>query len=308
MAVVLDKIPNWRIKGVDVSGIGKETIKEVSNDDVPTHAAAMTYHVVLAIFPFLLLLTGITALIDTVFDVPDLTERIVDQASSTLPEDATSVIEGFTDEVVNAQGGAAIGLGLLGALWAASSAMKAAMKSVNNAYNVKEERSFIKKQLVGVGLTLLFGGLVLGAAVLLFSGRPLAGGLGDVLGWEQQFVTLWNIATPILAVLMLIFAVSLFYWLAPNAESQYRFISPGTLLFVVGWIVFSFAFAYYISNFGNYNRIYGSLAGVIIFLIWLYWSNMLLLVGAELNAVVARRYDEEYQSDPKTETRNPEAA
>ncbi|HXK34500.1 MAG TPA: YihY/virulence factor BrkB family protein [Dehalococcoidia bacterium] len=301
MAVVIDRIPHWRVNGVDVTAIAKETAREVADDDVSTLAAAMTYHVILAIFPFLLFLAGVTSIIDTLFGVPDLTERITDQAAKRLPDDATSVIEGFTEDVVRAQGGAAIGLGLVGALWAASSAMKFAMKAMNRAYDVEDDRPFLRKQVMGVVLTLLFGGLVLGAGALFASGRFLAGGLGEVLGWESAFVMLWNIATPVLAVALILLAVALFYYLAPNADLKFQLVSPGSLLFLVGWLIFTFGFAWYASNFGSYNRVYGSIGAVIILLIWIYWSNMLLLIGAELNAAVARRYDAEYRADPRTE-------
>lgn len=300
MAAVLEKLPAVRVGRVDVTRITKETLREMGEDDVPGLAAEMTYHAILAVFPFLLLLAGLTSVIDTLFNVPDLTDRIIDKASQVMPEDAISVLRSFTTEVVRSKGAGAIAFGLFGSLWAASAAMSTAMKALSRVYDVKDDRNFFKKRAISLGLTLLFGGLLLAATALALSGALMAGGIGRPLGWSDQFVTAWNIVTPILAILLVMLAVAVLYWLAPNAKQDFKWVTPGALLFIVGWILFSVGFTLYISNFASYNRVYGSLTAVIILLIWMYWSNMLLLTGAQLNAVLAKRFDDEYKSDPKT--------
>ncbi len=297
MAIVLDKLPAWRVGQFDITGITRETIKEVGDDDVPGLAAEMAYHSVLAIFPFLLLLAGLTAVIDNVFDVGDLTQRIVDKSSQVMPEDATSVIESFTDEVVHSQGGGAIIFGSLGALWAASSAIGVVMKALNRAYDVPEDRGFIRRKLIALGLTLIFGGLILAASILIATGQFMAGGMGQALGWESQFVLLWNWATIPVALILITAAVAVLYAFAPCTDHALKWISPGAIVFVVGWIVASIALTVYVSRFGSYNRTYGSIAAVILLLVWLYWSNLILLVGGELNAVLARRHDEEFKQE-----------
>lgn len=297
MAMVLDRIPHWRVGKVDVGGVAKETLQEVSDDDVPGLAAEMAYHSMLALFPFLLLLAGLTSLVDNVFDVGDLTQRIVDKASNVMPDDATSLLESFTREVVNSDGGFAIIVGVIGATWAASSAMGGAMKALNRAYDVKEGRGFVRKKLVSIALTIMFGGLVLVSAMLIATGRFMAGGIGDALGWESQFVLLWNWLTVPAALVLMTIAVALLYWLAPNTGHEFRWITPGAVLFVLGWTLGSILFAMYVSRFGSYNRTYGSLGAVIILLVWLYWTNFILLVGGELNAVLARRHDREYRQE-----------
>jgi membrane protein len=297
MAIIIDRLPHWRVGEVDVTGVARETVHEVSDDDVSGLSAEMAYHAILALFPFLLFLTGLTSLIDNVFSVGDLTDRIVDKAAQVMPEDATSVIRSFTEEVVNADGGIAIIIGLVGALWAASSAIGSAMKALNRAYDVKEDRGFVRRKLVALGLTFLFGGLMLIASLLVATGGIIAGGIGEALGWERQLVQLWNWLTLPAALLLVTLAVALLYWLAPNTSHQFRWITPGAALFTVGWVVASLGFAFYVSNFASYNRTYGSIGAVIILLVWLYWTNFLLLVGGELNAVLARRHDEEYRRE-----------
>lgn len=297
MAIVLDRLPVWRVGQFDITGIVKETVKEVGDDDVPGLAAEMAYHSVLAIFPFLLLLAGLTAVVDNVFNVGDLTQRIVDKSSQVMPEDATSVIESFTGEVVNSQGGGAIIFGSLGALWAASSAIGVVMKALNRAYDVREDRGFIKRKVVALGLTLMFGGFILSAALLIATGQFMAGGIGEALGWERQFVLLWNWLTIPAALLLITTAVAILYWLAPSTDHALKWISPGAIVFVVGWVAASIALTIYVSRFGSYNRTYGSISAVILLLVWLYWSNLILLIGGELNAVLARRHDAEFQRE-----------
>lgn len=296
MAAILERLPDVHVGRVDVSGIAKDTIAEVSDDDVSGLSAEMTYHAILAIFPFLLFLAGLTSVIDNVFSVGNLTDRIVEKASNVMPEDATSLLRSFTGEVVNSQGSWAVIFGLVGGLWAASSAMGSAMKALNRAYDVKETRGFVHRKIMALALTLLFGSLVLVAAMLIATGQFMAGGIGEALGWQQEFVTVWNWLTLPAALVLVTLAVGLLYALAPNTEHQWRWVTPGAVLFVVGWVVASVAFTMYVSNFGSYNRTYGSLAAVIILLLWLYWTNMLLLIGGELNAVLARRHDPAYRA------------
>ncbi len=297
MAAILEKLPRVSVGDVDFTSIVKETVKEVSDDDIGGLAAEMAYHSILAIFPFLLFLAGLTSIIDNVFGVGNLTNRIVDKASNVMPQDATSLLRSFTNEVVNSQGTGAIIFGLVGALWAASSATSTAMKALNRAYDVKEDRGFVRKKLISLGITVIFASFVLTAAILIGTGTVVAGGLGHALGWHSQFVTLWNWLTLPAAVLLITIAVALLYWLAPNTGHKWQWITPGALLFVVGWLIASLAFAFYISRFGSYNRTYGSLGAVIVLLIWLYWTNILMLIGGELNAVLARRHDPEYRSE-----------
>jgi len=297
MAIIIDRLPRWRVGEVDVTGVAKETIREVSDDDVSGLSAEMAYHTILALFPFLLFLAGLTSLIDNLFRVGNLTDRIVDKAAQIMPEDATSLLRSFTEEVVNADGGIAIAIGLGGALWASSSAIGSAMKALNRAYDVEEDRGLVRRKLVSLGLTVLFGGLMLAAAILIATGGIIAGGVGEAFGWESQLVRLWNWLTLPAALALVTFAVALLYWLAPNTGHQLRWITPGAVLFTIGWVVASLAFAYYVANFASYNRTYGSIGAVIILLVWLYWTNFLLLVGGELNAVLARRHDEAYRQE-----------
>ena len=294
MATMIEKLPEWHVGRVNISGIAKETIREVGDDDLSGLAAEMAYHSILAIFPFLLFLAGLTSFIDTLFGVGNLTDQIVEKASHVMPQDATSLLRSFTQEVVNSQGTGAIIFGLAGAIWSASSAIGSAMKALNRAYDVKEDRGFVRRKLTAIALTLFFGSFVLAAALLIATGQFMAGGIGHALGWRAEFVLVWNWLTLPVALVLVTAGVTVLYWLAPNTDHEFKWITPGALLFAIGWAIASIAFTIYISKFGLYNRTYGALSAMIILLVWLYWSNLLLLVGGELNAVLARRHDPAY--------------
>jgi membrane protein len=132
-----------------------------------------------------------------------------------------------------------------------------------------------------------------------------AGGIGQAMGWRAEFVQLWNWATLPAAVLLVMLGVAMLYWLAPNTKHELRWVTPGSLFFAIGWLAASLLFALYISKFGSYNRTYGSLGAVIILLVWLYWTNLILLVGGELNAVLARREDPQYRGEQGAHRRSP---
>lgn len=298
MAVLINRLPHVRVAGTDVTDVARETMAEMKDDDVSGLAAEMTYHSLLALFPFLLFLTGITALVDNIFNVPDLTDQIVNKAGQVMPEDAQSLLRSFTEELVASPGGLAVFLGIAGALWASMSGVKTAMKALNRAYDVSEERGFVRKNLVALGITVLVVGLILAGTVVLASGAAMATGAGDALGWGGEAVMLWTAASVPLSLLLIMVAVALLYWIGPNVQHSIEWVSPGAILFIVVWVIASLAFAWYVSNFGNYNRVYGSIGAVILLMVWLYWTNYIMLAGAELNAVLARRKDPEYQRDP----------
>jgi membrane protein len=298
MTALINRLPHVRMGGTDVTDVAKETLAELKDDDVSGLAAEMTYHSILALFPFLLFLAGITALIDNVFDAPNLADQIVDKAGQVMPEDAQSLLRSFTEELVAAPGGWAMAIGLGGALWATMSGVKTAMKALNRAYDARENRGFVRKNLLALALTFANVGLILAGTTILASGAAIAGGAGEALGWADALVLLWTIVSVPLSLLLIAVAVALLYWVGPAVKHSVEWVSPGAVLFMVVWIIASLAFGWYVANFGNYNRTYGSIGAVILLLVWLYWTNFILLAGAELNAVLARRKDEKYQNDP----------
>jgi membrane protein len=266
----------------------KRTVTEFKEDDLTDRAAALTYYSVLSIFPALIALVSIVGL---VWDPETVTETLTDIVESMGPSSAADTFAGPIEDVTRSQGtaGVALVLGILGALWTASGYVGAFMRASNEIYEVEEGRGIVKLRplqvLVTLVLVLLLGVVV--AAVALTG--PVAEEIGSRIGVGSTAVTVWNITKwPVLAVLVL-FMLALLYYSAPNVKLPgFRWITPGSVLAIVVWLAASAGFAFFVANFGSYNKTYGALAGVIVALVWLWLTNVAILLGAELNAEVER--------------------
>jgi membrane protein len=264
----------------------KRTAKEFNRDNLTDWAAALTYYGVLSLFPGLLVLTAGVGLLG-----PSATQSLVDSANSLGPGQARDIIVGGIEELrkTSSFAGPLAIIGLLAALWSASGYVGAFMRAANSIYDVEEGRPFWKVIPLRLGLTL--GVVVL--LVVIAAGIGVSGGVanwvGDLIGLGSTAVTVWNIAKwPVLLILASL-AIGLLFWASPNVrQPKFLWITPGGLLAVVVWIIASLGFAFYVANFGSYNKTYGALAGVIVFLVWLWISNLALLLGAEFDAELER--------------------
>jgi membrane protein len=267
-------------------GVLKRTVREFRDDNLTDWAAALTYYAILSIFPALLVMVSVLGLIGE-----SATQPLLDNLTEVAPGPGEEI---FTDAIKNlnqSQGAAGILFvaGLAIALWSASSYVGAFMRASNEIYEVREGRPFWKLRPVQIAITLVMMVLVtIGAVAVVITG-PLAEQAGNVLGIGDAAVTAWDIAKWPVLVLLVSFMFSVLYWAAPNVKQPgFRWLTPGGVLAVVLWIVASAGFALYVANFASYNKTYGSLGGVIVFLIWLWISNVAVLLGAELNAEVER--------------------
>lgn len=263
----------------------KRTVKAFNADNLSVWAAALTYFGVLSIFPALLVVVSVLGLIGE-----SATRPLLENLEEVAPGPAQEIM---TNAIRNLQGagsasGIAFVIGLAGAIWASSGYVNGFMSASNAIYDVEEGRPLTKTVPVRIGLTIV---LMVLAGVIAFA-VTLTGGLareaGDLLGLGATAVDVWSIAKwpALLLLVSLLFAV--LYWGAPNVKLPFRLVSPGSLLAVVGWVVASLAFAFYVANFSSYNRTYGALAGPIVFLLWLWITNICILLGAELNAELER--------------------
>jgi membrane protein len=267
-------------------GVLRRTIKEFKEDNLTDWAAALTYYGVLSIFPALLVLVSVLGLIGT-----SATQPLIDNLGQVAPGPAQDI---FTSAIRNLQGsqgaaGVFFIVGLAAALWSASGYVAAFMRASNSIYDIEEGRPIWMTLPVRVGLTLVLLVLIAIAAV----GVTLSGGLaekaGDLLGLSSTAVTVWQIAKWPVLLLIVSFMFALLYWAAPNVKHpKFQWVSPGGILAVIGWVIASLAFAFYVANFGSYNKTYGALAGPIVFLVWLWISNIMVLLGAEFNAELER--------------------
>jgi membrane protein len=267
-------------------GVLKRTVREFRQDNLTDWAAALTYYAILSIFPALLAIVSVLGLIGESATQP-LLDNLTQLAPGAAQEIVTSAIENLNQD----QGAAGVlfVIALATAVWSASGYVGAFMRASNAIYEVEEGRPFWKLRPVQIAITLVMMILVsIGAIAVVLTG-PLAEQVGNVIGLGNAAVTAWDIAKWPVLVLLVSFVFSILYWAAPNVKQPgFRWLTPGGVLAVILWIVASAAFALYVASFASYNKTYGSLGGVIVFLIWLWISNVAVLLGAELNAEVER--------------------
>jgi membrane protein len=264
----------------------RRTVREFKEDNLTDWAAALTYYSILAIFPALLALVSVVGLLGD-----STTQSLIDNLSTAAPGPAKDIVTSALQNLQKNQGAAGIlfVVGLATALWSASGYVAAFMRASNAIYDVGEGRPIWKTlptRVVTTLVLLLMLGLV--AVGVTFTGG-LARQAGNVLGLGSSAVQAWDIAKwpVILIVVMTMFAI--LYWASPNVRHpKFRWITPGSVAAVLLWIVASAGFALYVASFASYNKTYGALGGVIIFLVWLWISNIAVLLGAELNAEVER--------------------
>ena len=277
----------------------RRTVREFNDDNLTDWAAALTYYSILAIFPALLALVSVVGLLGD-----STTQSLIDNLSTVAPGPAKDIVTSALQNLQKNQGAAGIlfVVGLATALWSASGYVAAFMRASNTIYDVGEGRP-IWKTLPTRVLTTLVLLLMLG---LVAVGVTFTGGLarqaGNVLGLGSSAVQAWDIAKwpVILIVVMTMFAI--LYWASPNVRHpKFRWITPGSVAGVVLWIVASAGFALYVASFASYNKTYGALGGVIVFLVWLWISNIAVLLGAELNAEVERERQIEAGHPPDEE-------
>ena len=267
-------------------GVLKRTVREFQEDNLTDWAAALTYYGVLSVFPMLIVLVSILGLVGE-----SATQPLLDNLGTVAPGPAKDI---FTSAIENIQAnGGAAGLAAVIAIslavWSASGYVAAFMRASNVIYDVPEGRPIWKTAPVRVGVTLVLVVLLVVCAVAVVFTGPLAEKAGDVIGLGNTFLAVWDIAKWPVLLLIVSFMFALLYWASPNAKQPgFPWISPGGILAVILWIIASAGFAFYVANFGSYNKTYGALAGVIVFLVWLWISNVAVLLGAEFNAELER--------------------
>ncbi|PWK81990.1 membrane protein [Lentzea atacamensis] len=267
-------------------GVLKRTVKEFNDDNLTDWAAALTYYAVLSLFPGLIVLTSVLALLGET-----TTQELMKYVDQVAPGEAGELVKTSIEELQRGQGAAGLLgiIGLLTAFWTASGYLGAFMRACNAVYDVEEGRPFWKT--VPLRLLLTLGSVVvisltLGALVLT---GGVADAVGNLLGLGDTVVTVWDIAKWPVILLLVALAFAVLYWAAPNVrQPAFRWVTPGSLLAIALWALATVGFAIYVANFASYNKTYGSLGGVIVFLVWLWISNIAVLLGAEFDAELER--------------------
>src|SRR6266403_1623371 len=247
-------------------------------------AAALAYYFVLSLFPALIFLSAVVAYLP----VPDLLNQALALLAGFLPADAMGLVRRVLADVVSPNKGTFLSLGVLGTLWAASGGFAATIEALNIAYDVRDDRPFWKTRPLAVGLAFLTGALLLVALSIMVMGPRFGEWLAGKVHLSRLFVLLWPFIHWTIAIGFTILAVEALYFLAPNVKQRLRATLPGAVLAVSCWIALSYLLGIYFRHFGNFNKTYGTLGAAVALMIWLYWTGFAMLVGAELNAELAK--------------------
>ncbi len=287
----------------------KLTFKEVKEDHALAYAGNLTYKALSAIFPFFTFLLSLLGL----FNATELVRTVLDRLSGVLPELATEFVERQIIPITESQADSAFTLAaivsIVLALWGITGAFRSVMQAMNVMYEVEEDRPFWKKYAISVFISLTVVTLMLTALAVVVFGQSIGGGLAATVGLGSVYQTVWSIVQwPIVACIVL-FAFALIYYFAPDVEQKWRWISPGSVLAFVFWLLFSLLFSLYLDTYGSYDKTYGALVGVIVLVFYIHYSAVIMLVGAEVNQVIewhipgGKSEGEKVPTDPQLKAR-----
>jgi membrane protein len=255
--------------------------KNFREDDYFGIAAQLAYFFLLSLFPLLIFLVTLFPYLPITQD--DLLRLVRDFApSGTLELIETNLTQ------MSQKNGALLSFGIIGTIWSASNGINAIIKALNRAYKVKEGRSFLKTRAMAILLTFAMILVIVVALILPVFGKQIGVFLFSIFELSEEFITGWNaLRWLVSSVIILVIFIGL-YWLAPNKKLSCRSAVPGAVFATVGWILTSYAFSFYVSNFGNYSATYGSIGAIIVLMIWLYISGIIIIIGGEVNAFYTR--------------------
>lgn len=276
------RVSSWKLGGLSLPDLARRVWREIGNDEVTDRAAALSYYFLFALFPALLFLTALLGFLP----VEGLQERLLSYARDMLPPDAASTLERTLTEIVSERRGGLVSIGVLAALWASSNGMASVMSTMNRVWGVKEQRSWWRRRVLAVGLTLGFSAFIVASLVLLVFGGVIGGTVANVFGLGQLFKVVWNAVSIPIVIVCALFGIELVYYVAPARKREWRWITPGATVALVAWLAMSFGLRVWVSRFADYSATYGSIGGVILLMLWLYLTSVVVLVGAEIDAEI----------------------
>ena len=279
----------WKLGGLTWMELARRLWHESEKDEVLGRAAQLAYYFVLALFPALLFLTALLGLLPLEHIMPELMASL----RSVLPADALSLVEKYLQQVMKGSGGDILSLGLLGALWASSSGVTAIMEALNAVYEAKELRPFWKVRVIAIAMTIGLAGFIILSTTLVLYGEHIGGWIANMMGLGWLFTLAWLVLQWPVVIFLMLFAIAVIYYISPCVEQDWRWVSPGSVFAVLMWLIVSLGFKIYVENFGNYNKAYGSIAGVIVLMLWFYLSGIVLLMGGEINAEIEKAANEQ---------------
>jgi membrane protein len=281
-----EKIIRWVKKHQNKKGFlfGDQLAYRFQEDKVSSIGAQLTYYLILSIFPFLIFLLNIIQY------TPLAQDQVLNSLVSVLPGETQSMILSIINEIINSSSNTLLSISVLATLWTASSGFAQVLRAINEAYDIKKARSFIKLRLVALLFTLGFILLIVIIFMSLIFGEVIGNQLFDLVNGSSIFLTLWPFLRIIIALGFLVLTFTLLYKYGPafpdGKRMKFKDALPGAIFVSIGWALTSLSFSFYVNNFGNYTVTYGSLGGIIVFLIWLYISSIIIVLGGEVNATI----------------------
>ncbi len=261
------------------------TYEDIGRNHTLQMAAALSYYFVMSLFPALIFLSAVA----TYLPVPDVFNQSLNLMSRFVPGDSMGLVRKVLSDVVTPNRGAFLSFGFLGTLWAASGGFSAAMEALNVAYDVEETRPFWKTRPLAIGLTFVIGFFLLMALGVMIVGPRFGEWMAGRLHLSQVWVWVWPYIHWTISVGFTILAVEALYFIAPNVKQRFWATLPGAVVAVSCWIGLSYLLGIYFRSFANFNKTYGTLGAGVALMVWLYWTGFAMLVGAELNAELAKR-------------------
>ena len=281
------------------------TWNDINNNHTLSFAAGLSYYFVLSLFPALITLATVVALLP----VPDLFNEILSMMARVVPPDSMGLVRTIVSDVIKPNKGALLSFGLLGALWTVSSGFAAMIEGLNIAYDVPETRPIWKTRLLAIGLSFIIGSMFLVALVAMILGPQFGEWLSAKVGLSRAFAIAWPAIRWGITISFVVLAIEMLYFLAPNVKQRFRCTLYGSLISIGTWLALTYLLGLYLRSFADYNKTYGTLGAAVALMVWLYWSGFAILIGAEINSEILQVTGDGRlplkQAPPKTVTPKP---
>jgi membrane protein len=264
--------------------IVRRTVRDTLKDDAQGLAAQLSYYFFLSLFPTLLFLIALASL----FPLQNLVDDITRLLGPVMPREALTIIREQMVKIADSDDTALLSIGLLAALWSSSAAMGAVVNAMNRAYDIEDARPWWKVRLLSIALTVGLAFFILLSLTLVLAGPEFADFAARWLGMPWVFAAIWKVVQWPVVFFLVATGIGLIYYFAPDAEQDWVWITPGSLVATLLWLLASLGFRYYVVNFGQYTETYGAIGGIIVILLWFYLSALAIVIGAELNAEIER--------------------
>lgn len=279
------RISIWKLGGLSWRILASRVWREIYQGALLIHAAALSFYFLLALFPLLLFLITLLGFITETG--AEMRGELLAVLSRIVPRSASSLIYATVDEIGKNADGGKLSLGLLTALWVASSGIGAISEALNAMYGVKESRAWWRVRSAAVGLTVALASLIISALLILLYCGEIGQAAADYFQQGSRFATFWVLVQVPIILVFVLFAFALIYYFAPNLyEQKWYWITPGSIIGVLLWLLVSFLFRVYLRYFDTYSLIYGSLGAVIVLMLWFYLTGVSILIGGKINAEI----------------------